>query len=268
MNSSTHRPCIPCLLFLFLLILSAPVIAWGQTTAARPDRGTMPNGSYAVSDIENVSLQNGNVNLTIPLASLPPLAGGKLSWTITAHYNSKTWDVARQQAIGEDSSGAQHYYEIDAVQQSERGGWQISGQYQIEIREAYFDFDYQLPPVADEPDYSLMANYNWYKVVLIMPDGAEHELRPLDYSPFLGGPFLGGKPFLFGYYSQTPYTHGTMRYYSYDGSYLYATITSETNWTVYLPDGTKVIQATNGIQRVEDTNGNKIKIFTDTNGTH
>ncbi len=29
----------------------------------------------------------------------------------------------------------------------------------------------------------------------------------------------------------------------------------------------KIIQATDGIQRIQDTNGNKIKIFGDTNGT-
>jgi hypothetical protein len=57
--------------------------------ASRPDRGVMPNGSYAISDIENINVLNGNVNIRIPLASLPPIAGGKLSWTITAQYNSK-----------------------------------------------------------------------------------------------------------------------------------------------------------------------------------
>jgi hypothetical protein len=108
------------------------------------------------------------------------------------------------------------------------------------------------------PDYSLMTNFNWYRVVLRMPDGAEHELRPTDYSPF-----GGGKSFLWGYYTANPYTHGTMRYHSFDGSYLYATITTEGNWTVYLPDGTKVVQTPDGIQRIQDTNGNKIKIWTE-----
>jgi len=66
--------------FLFaLLLLTASASVFDQTTAARPDRGTRPNGSYPISDIENISLQNGNVNLTILLASMPPIAGGKLS---------------------------------------------------------------------------------------------------------------------------------------------------------------------------------------------
>ncbi|HEY3579656.1 MAG TPA: hypothetical protein VGK82_03900, partial [Pyrinomonadaceae bacterium] len=234
----------------------------GQTTAARPDRGTRPNGSYSISDIENISLQNGNVNLTIPLASLPPLAGGKLSWSLNAQYNSKVWDVSRTQQIGQSFDGTPQYYVVDNVQQSDRGGWRITGQYSLEIRDAHQDFDYQMPPVGQEPDYSLMVNHTWYKVVLIMPDGSEHELRPVDYTPF-----TGSKEFLFGYYYQAPSNTGTMRYYSYDGSFIYATIAASGDWTAYLPDGTRVMQ-TSGIQRIQDTNGNKIKITSDSLGTH
>ena len=202
------------------------------------------------------------MNLTIPLASLPPIAGGKLSWTLNAYYNSKVWDVTRSQDIGTAFDLSQHYYTVDSVVASDRGGWRITGQYAIEIRNAHSDFDYELPPVGDG-DYALMVNYQWYKVVLVMPDGSEHELRPVDYSPF-----PGAAEFLRGYYSQSPYAIGTMRYYSFDGSYLSATVTTETNWTVYLPDGTRVIQTADGVQRIQDTNGNRIKIFSDADGTH
>ena len=258
-------PWIARLSIVFALIVLPSSIVCGQDTAARPDRGLMPNGSYAVSDIENISLTNGNMSLRVPLASLPPMAGGKLSWTINAHYNSKIWNVTREERQGEryDLSLPPVNYVVDTPQLSDQGGWRISGQYEIEIRDARMDFDYQLPAVGDEPDRSLMLNYNWYRVVLRMPDGAEHELRPLGHSPF-----SGTKSFLYGYYNAIPDTHGTMRYYSFDGSYLYAVITSQNNWTVYLPDGTRVIQSPDGIQRIQDTNGNKIKIFTDTNGTH
>src|ERR1041384_5656294 len=103
-----------------MLLLSAP-LTLAQTTAARPDRGTRPNGSYSISDIENISLQNGNVNLNIPLASLPPIAGGKLSWSLNAQYNSKVWDASRTQQIGQGFDGSQQYYVVDNVQQSDRG---------------------------------------------------------------------------------------------------------------------------------------------------
>ena len=244
------------------VIILATTVAFGQTTAARPDRGKMPNGSYSVSDIENVSLQNGNVNLNIPLASLPSIAGGKLSWTLSAQYNSKIWDVVRTQEVGEAFDLSEVFYVVDSVQTSDRGGWRITGQYTIGFRDAHEDFNYQIPMVGDEPDRTLMINNSWYKAVLVMPDGSEHELRPVDYTPF-----PGGKDFLWGYYKETPFTHGTMRYYSYDGSFIYATVTASGDWTVYLADGTRVTQ-TGGIQRIQDTNGNKIKIFSDSNGTH
>ena len=77
--------------------LQAIALAQTGQNAARPDRGVGPLGSYAVSDIENVNLTNGNLNLSIPLASLPPIAGGKLSWTVRAIYNSKMWDLVRQE---------------------------------------------------------------------------------------------------------------------------------------------------------------------------
>jgi len=45
-------------------------------------------------------------------------------------------------------------------------------------------------------------------------------------------------------------------------------MTSLMDWTVFMPDGTRIIQTPDGIQRIQDTNGNKIKIFSDTSGTH
>jgi hypothetical protein len=55
-------------LFVLALIAGACLNSRGQE-AARPERGLVPNGSFSVSDIENINLLNGNVNLNIPLAS-------------------------------------------------------------------------------------------------------------------------------------------------------------------------------------------------------
>jgi RHS repeat-associated protein len=252
------------LLSAFVLMALFGTVALGQQTAARPDRGTMPGATYQVSDIESISLSNGNVNLSIPLASLPPMAGGKLSWTLSAQYNSKIWNVNRSE--NEVDTTNWHPFDVDMPQLSDVGGWRISGQYQVIIRNAHEDYDYltSIPPGSiPYAEYMLRMSYSWFKVVLQMPDGSEHELRPVDYSPY-----SASEPFLKGYYSQDPYANGTMRYYSFDGSYLYAQVTSVSNWIVFLPDGTKVIQTSDGVQRVQDTNGNKVKIFSDTNGTH
>jgi hypothetical protein len=157
----------PNLLVLVVLLLAA-FNTFAQTpTAARPDRGITPNGAFSSSDIEHINIGNGNLNLTIPLASLPPIAGGKLSWTINAYYNSKMWDVSRAELTGYDRFSNLQYYTVDQPELKE--GWRISGQYSIEFREAPLDYSYATPPVAD-PDYGLLVNYTWYKVVLVMPD--------------------------------------------------------------------------------------------------
>src|SRR5690349_15377689 len=76
-------------------ILFPPAVS--AQTAARPDRGLVPGASYSVSDTEAISLTNGNLNLSIPLASLPPIAGGKLNFSLSAIYNSKLWNITRVQ---------------------------------------------------------------------------------------------------------------------------------------------------------------------------
>jgi len=106
---------------------------------------------------------------------------------------------------------------------------------------------------------------------LLTPDGSEHELRPIDFAPG------ATQNYRIGFYKDRPtinnqgvVTQPMMRYYSFDGSYLYARIDpfpingSPISWDVYLPDGTRVSQNANA-QKITDTNGNQIKIFSEFN---
>ena len=254
-----------------LLLLPSALVA--QTTAARPDRGIMPGASYSVSDIENISLTNGNLQLTIPLASLPPIAGGKLKFTVNAVYNSKLWNITRKENQQPPFGGCASWV-VDTPQLSDLGGWRIPVGYQIVFRNAHEDFNYQVPQPPPTPDCEqdvaeqsrLQSQY--YRAILITPDGAEHELRPTDNYAKYGGT----RSYLLNYYKDTPNTVGSpMRYYSFDGSFLYVVInppSHSTSWTIYMNDGTRIVQQSNGIQRITDTNGNSIKIFSDANGTH
>lgn len=229
--------------------------------AARPDRGAALNRNYLVSDIENINLQNGNLQLTIPLAALPPIAGGKLTWTVNAQYNSKIWDVLRYQEDAADLQWAPYVVDMPAA----NGGWVIGGQYGIQFRNSNDDFYrawYSENSGLPQWELDLLNNYQWWKMVLIMPDGAEHELRPID-----GGAYYGTQDFLRGYFNVLP-SGIEKRYYSVDGSFLFASIKGSLDWTVYNPDGSLIIQTPDGVQRIQDTNGNKIKIFHDGNGAH
>ena len=252
------------------LLLPASLAA--QTTAARPDRGIMPGASYSVSDIENINLSNGNLQLRIPLASLPPIAGDKLKLTLNATYNSKLWNITRTENRMGEEFGCPSWV-VDSPQESDLGGWSIAAGYRIVFREASEDFDYVIPNPPPGPDCEpnlierQELQHTLYRAVVISPDGSEHELRTMEI-----GNYGGFRPYLQSYHKGAPDTVGlSTRYYSFDGSYLWATInpsSHSTRWTITLKDGTRVVQYSNGIQRITDINGNSIKIFADINGTH
>jgi RHS repeat-associated protein len=238
-----------------------------------------------VSDIENISTTNGNLNLSIPLASLPPIAGGKLGWTINAIYNSKLWDSVQTEE--QDTSTIPPTRFMTSHLQVGGGGWTIGGAYRIEVHESREDVAW-LEPLgtgappgggadcegSSDPDCRLLQDHpTWYKVSLTTPDGAEHELRPIDGILYTGT----FRPYLQRYSRTTPHTtQAAMNYYSYDGSYLWARIQPWgpqptgvlTDWEVYLPDGTAIVQRPNGNQRIWDTNGNNILIDSDPDGSN
>ena len=161
----------------------------------------MSGASNSVSEIENISLTNGNLSLSIPLASLPPIAGGKLKLTVSAVYNSKLWNMTREQ-LDDSSDLAWQPYTVSTPQLSDLGGWTIAGSYRIYIRAVQEDFNYlqNAPESSGIPywDRQLMQQ-PWYKVVLQGPDGSERELRPTGYSPS-----IGTQDFLRGYFSISP----------------------------------------------------------------
>lgn len=235
--------------------------AAAQSTSARPDRGITPGASYSVSDLDSVNLSNGNLSLSIQLASLPPMAGGKLSLGISAVYNSKLWDVTR--------NGEPGTFVIDTPQVSDIGGWRVGKVgYGLRFRNAREDFSYATPSQTQEPtEWALLNGVNYYKVVLTTPDGAEHDLLPFSAT----GWYNGTRDYLHGYCSTTPTTSGqAMRYYTNDGSFLAANINppgDPVRWTLFAPDGTQVVEYADGAQRIKDANGNSVKIYKDAGGT-
>ena len=118
---------------------------------------------------------------------------------------------------------------IDKPQLSDLGSWRIPVGYQIVFRNAHDDFDYEMPAQPPTPDCEtdvqeqarLQSQY--YRAILITPDGAEHELRPTDnYAKYDCTRSYSLKR---AYDKDIPNTVGSpMRYYSFDGSYLYAVI--------------------------------------------
>src|SRR4029077_5689988 len=142
-------------------VIALNVGAAAQTAPARPDRGINPGGSYSISDIENINMTNGNVGVSIPLASLPPIAGGKLGNTIRAVYNSKLWDVVRRQ-VQPDPLNPSSAYQTNMMQLSDvNGGWIIGGGYSIYFFESHDDFDW--PLLSTDPEYDFLASHVFLK---------------------------------------------------------------------------------------------------------
>lgn len=256
---------------LLAALLCAQAVAQQGQTAARPDRGVNTGGAYSASDVESISLQNGNVNLAIPLASLPPIAGGKLSLSLRAHYNSKIWNVVREER--QEGFPAQRFV-VDKPQLNDGGGWKIDARYYVDFREALEDFAYQIPSSLEGPDYYRLTQNRWWKVIVRTPDGAEHELRPTGSGFLTYGGADYPRTYLWGFHTAKPTAAtGPIRYETTDGTYVSAVHNppghaSGIRWTLFMPDGTQVIDYSDGVQRIRDTNGNSIKIFTDATGTH
>jgi RHS repeat-associated protein len=240
-----------------VLAISICFVAAGASaqTASRPDRGLGTLSSYSLSDIENINLTNGNVQLNIPLASLPPLPGGRLKGGITAYYNSKNWDLMLK------TKTQQGGYTKNIIQPAMSPSWSFNPMYSLLAIDRKQDFDNSATISPTDPN----VNYIW-KMVLFDPDGARHELRPPDLPD-------GTAAFAFGCYKDNPQSlNTTVRYYSFDGSYLYANIDpyplggGPTSWTVWQRDGTR-ISMNNGVQKIVDNNGNTVKMYQDINGT-
>jgi RHS repeat-associated protein len=260
--------------FILIVVLILGGTAISQTTT-RPDRGFGGGGSFQSTDIDSISLQNGGLNLHIPLASLPTISGDKLSYTLEATYNSKLWQVNHGETHHQGTLGCEKYSTVSVGGADGGAGWQIGAGYQIFFRQAHDDFDYY--PINEQCEgsqtvYNAMILHRWFKPMLRAPDGSEHEMR-IDGS-FTTFPSDFNHDYLYGYY-QWPGTDAFLptfsaptRFYTIDGTYLtaiYNPPSTPIQWTLYLKDGTRVEQSSDG-QRTWDTNGNSILLGSDSDG--
>jgi hypothetical protein len=118
------------LLIKFFVVLFA-LISVNATHAQDPDgqspnRGFQPNGPYALSDMESISLAGGNMVYSLPLASLPASRGGRLKPTVHLRYNSKLFDTLVRMCLG--PSCTFKYVQTDLIP-SNFGGWTYGTHY-------------------------------------------------------------------------------------------------------------------------------------------
>jgi YD repeat-containing protein len=223
-----------CLLLVFALGLVSPVRAQNQDGQSGL-RGFQPNGSVALSDIESVGLSSGNLNYSLPVASLPPSRGGRLKPAVFLHYNSKLFDTQVRMCLGPSCTFT--YVQTDLVN-SAFGGWTYGTNFFVLTRNRAVNYVDGAPPPW---------NTNKYQTELYFPDGSSRQLRPSNQAP------------TDEFYSVSPGSLGTTRtYYTTDGSYIRVEFSADgASWTIYFPDGNTVnYDNSTGIQRTTDGNGN------------
>lgn len=234
---------------MFFVMSIGAGVAFSQPQS--PERGVNNNKSYAVSQIETISTQSGNVMLNVPLASLPAGRGG-MSASLSLGYTSKLWD--------NETMGSGGYYQ-DQLMPNIDGGWRYRYSYHLAL-------DWKK---GQECQSGKGADNHIFKLNMVLPDGSKHPLFLGNYAnPNADGwlEFLpDGKP------GCTTY-NGPFVYYSTDGTFLRLEYTPDADsnfennpWTLYLSDGSKVVNygtsvppATNITQRIYDRNNNFIEI--------
>lgn len=236
---------------LTVLLLLSPLTCLAQ----EQQRGTYPQGSYALSNIESINPVNGNLMFNFPIGSLP--AGRKgMAAGVALHYNSKLYDSYIGTACYNDVNNQYVCTQVEQLMPSPEGGWRYGFQYKLQV---YWN-----------PNLGCM---NAFKVVMSFPDGSIHEFRPYGYSePVTNEGYYAIGPDGYGFNSgcqQTLLNTGTMTYFSTDGTYLRLEVQHDTNdgwennpWTLYLPDGGKVKfkeAGANGL-RIYDSNSNYIEV--------
>jgi RHS repeat-associated protein len=239
-----------------LAILTVPYLyAQGQPSLLAPnwpqisDRGIVAGRTFDISDIENISIETGNLFLTIPLAALPPGPGGS-SYSVGLVYNSQIYDSGLGTGITLPDGTATAVPTI-LTQSTHGGGWSYSFQYSLQ---------YDVKSFPNASTNCLDSNKNWYRLSVIFPDGSQHLLHPRGYDSDADGYFTVSPSGTLSCGAGT--VSGTLVYYTDDGAFSRLELqVSSGSWVLYRPDGSQVVGVgvTNPqVSQIVDRNGNAI----------
>ena len=219
-----------------------------------------PAGSYALSDLDQVNLFNGNLNFGVPIGHIG--GRGSAGYTMMVRPSSTRWRVWRQPTMQCDQNGCQvtgnHYY-------PSQNWWEVLSNASPGIVIGRYG--------GDSPYYSSGCSMEVWstaltRITFTAADGTEYELRDQ---------LLGGQPKL---WLGNSCTQGTLRgkvFVSGDGSAV--TFISDTNYYdkvdaspqnffpsgyILFRDGTRYRIDAGAVSWIRDRNGNEV---TFANGT-
>jgi YD repeat-containing protein len=276
-------------LALCLILSSASVVARAQNssdrgTPAESKPGQSSASTYARDKVETVNLANGNLTLSIPLATIG--GRGSASYAVALTYNSKVWTAQHDREAIFTQGGAQgtpveHYSAMyDKLVDDEPylarlgGGWTILKAPGLKGKFVGID-----PLTSGCNNFTDGARdcgskYVLTKMWLTLPDGSQVELRDTatDGAPALT-PTNGD-----GYHPLTDRDRGRV-WHSFDGSGV--TFVRDANdpvvgaWPntflpggwVFLADGTRLRVDAGVCSKIMDADGNYITIGAGADGT-
>jgi RHS repeat-associated protein len=265
-----------------LLTLCSFIITVRAQDESSAQRGFHPGSSYALSDIETISMSGGNLMQNIPLASLPAGRGGSPGFTLALAYNSKLYDsqidiVPNPQGVEEARTH---------LGPSIEGGWRYTLPRGYAMRLVSRPLGERPPCNATVGDLYKKHMYIW-KMEVVYPDGSVRVFRPLGYDEYFEDGYFNisanGWASLVSFtppscaYSENQSTTGPMTYYSADGSYTKLVVehvegsdrTGRFNpWTLFFPDGTRVVSIPGQPQRIYDRNNNFLETQSITHNDH
>ncbi|MGH9967663.1 MAG: hypothetical protein ACREBG_07485 [Pyrinomonadaceae bacterium] len=226
-------------LCLLLIVSSFSSVRAQDPDGQAPDRGFHPNGSYAIGNIEAISLAGGNLTYSLPLATLPASRGGRLKPAVYLLYNSKLYDTQVRMCLGVNCTFK--YTQTDMLK-AFRGGWTYGTNFYVLTTNRAINYVDGAPPTQ---------NYYKYKTEIFFPDGSSHQIRPY------------GQTHNEDYYPVSPGVPGsTTTYYSTDATYFRVQFSTDgASWTMYFPDGSIVsYDNSTGVQTTIDGNGNSYTV--------
>lgn len=268
-----------CLLLACASLTAAAQGSHDGGTPAESKGGTAAASTYAPDKLETVNLANGNLSMSLPLATVG--GRGSASFAVTLSYNSKVWSSFHKQdpAVKNLSDGSvlypalDHYYaryDDPGIPEPNRidlsGGWSISLGPAIKIRAVDID---QITPASLCPqthaDDVCGYKYILTKAWLTLPDGSEVELRD---NLTDGSPALTPKDGT-GYHQHIDRDRGRV-WHSADGSFVTFVLDpnqqmvnegTPSGW-VFLADGTRLRMDAGVCTKIIDPDGNYITIAT------
>jgi RHS repeat-associated protein len=184
MPSRVYRLACCLLVVCFLAVVTAsaqdvevPTSAADAGTPSALAPGSHPLGSFGGSDFDSVNLFNGNLSMTIPLASTGGRNGAGVALSLS--YNSKIWRTERRDIYtqGSDTPTQHRDWAVndlwDAPEPLLRSGWKLTAGRMFARRSGYLSQPSMCGTTLIGHHYARVMT----RLTFTAPDGTEYEFR-------------------------------------------------------------------------------------------